>query len=192
VRRLKERLGIEPGEDKFRAIATSASIPNIPGADADLLKFTSNLFGEPAKRFSLVRLENTSKKLRQRTSSTTAMAAFARFHDEFTVQAPSLAIDRLAEGLGLGHVDHPNDPQMAIYDLLEHSEDVTWLRERTARNATLLTDVSKELWPGAMSEDEQERATAGRLSAGSFARAQPITRHPTVAIHAHTCLLSWY
>src|SRR5436190_7686700 len=54
VRRLKERLGIEPGSDKFRAIATSASIPPKPGADDELKAFVADLFGEPAERFSLV------------------------------------------------------------------------------------------------------------------------------------------
>lgn len=43
VRRLKERLGMEAGSDRFRAIATSASIPDIPGADDDLRAFTADL-----------------------------------------------------------------------------------------------------------------------------------------------------
>jgi ATP-dependent helicase YprA (DUF1998 family) len=44
------------GSAKFRAIATSASIPNIPGADVKLRSFTSDLFGEPPHRFTLIRL----------------------------------------------------------------------------------------------------------------------------------------
>ena len=36
VRRLKERLGIRPGSNKFRGIATSASIPNVQSAEGDL------------------------------------------------------------------------------------------------------------------------------------------------------------
>ena len=40
VRRMKERLGIQPGSGKFQAIATSASIPSAPGAEDALRKFT--------------------------------------------------------------------------------------------------------------------------------------------------------
>ncbi len=52
VRRLKERLGISPGSNKLRAIATSASIPNLKRAQGDILTFTSELFGEPQDSFS--------------------------------------------------------------------------------------------------------------------------------------------
>ena len=60
VRRLKERLGIGSGSPAFRGIATSASIPNKPGADRELLAFTSDLFDEPAARFTLVRVPPSS------------------------------------------------------------------------------------------------------------------------------------
>src|SRR5947208_7269932 len=53
VRRLKERLGLASGSPQFRAIATTASVP--AGADDHLLRFISDLFGEPASRFTLIR-----------------------------------------------------------------------------------------------------------------------------------------
>lgn len=52
IRRLKERLGIS-GPKKFQAIATTASFP--PGGDAQLKKFTSDLFGEPEWNWTLIR-----------------------------------------------------------------------------------------------------------------------------------------
>lgn len=54
VRRLKERLGISSGSNGFRAIATSASIPDLHGAEKELTKFASDLFGEPHDSFTLI------------------------------------------------------------------------------------------------------------------------------------------
>ena len=53
VRRLKDRLGIASGDDKLRAIATSASINPAAGDPQDLTKFTAELFGEPQESFTL-------------------------------------------------------------------------------------------------------------------------------------------
>ena len=66
VRRLKERLGIRPGSNKFRAIATSASIPDLQGAEADLLRFMSDLFGEPRDSFTLINAGIQDEELRER------------------------------------------------------------------------------------------------------------------------------
>lgn len=54
VRRLKERLGLEHGSPKFRAIATSASVPNREGAESALRSFVADLFDEPPERFTFI------------------------------------------------------------------------------------------------------------------------------------------
>ena len=170
VRRLKERLGIEPVSNKFRAIATSASIPNIPGADDRLLKFTADLSGEPAHRFSLIRAASEATQLRERYPTPQALTAFAQFQKTFDIQHPLPAIEQLALDLDLGTVNRSVDPQVALHSLLEKNIDITWVRQRTARNATLLDELSQECWKGIGTIDEREHATAGILAAGSFAR----------------------
>jgi ATP-dependent helicase YprA (DUF1998 family) len=187
IRRLKERLGIAPGSDTFRAIATSASIPDVPGADEDLLRFVSGLFDEPAERFSLIRLARLKPAATPRRPSVETMQAFARFHERFTMEDPWPAIEQLAQDLGPGHVDHGVDPQMALYELLEKNEDIAWVRDRTARNATLLSQLAEECWPGLGTMEEREKATAGLLAAGSFARADPSPDTPpllSMRVHA--------
>jgi ATP-dependent helicase YprA (DUF1998 family) len=236
VRRLKERLGLESGSPQFRAIATSASIPNLAGADAQLLGFISDLFGEPATRFSLIR---TPPDATRRTPATTeqplqakpepvpahqfslvrsasastrqsiapapqlqastaeapmtlrpdrrALEAFARFQDRFDIQAPFPAIEQLAADLDLGVVDRTSDPQVALYNVLEHNEEVLWVRTRTARNATLLTQLADECWGTLGTREERERATAGVLAAGSYARPSALPDTPpllSMRVHA--------
>ena len=57
IRRLKDRLGIVSGDDKLRAIATSASInPAAAGDPQDLTTFTAELFGESRESFTFTRL----------------------------------------------------------------------------------------------------------------------------------------
>lgn len=187
IRRLKERLGIAPGAGTFRAIATSASIPEVPGADEDLRRFVAELFDEPAERFSLIRLAKSRPAPAPRRPSAATMRAFARFHERFRIADPWPAIEQLAQDLGLGHVDHGVDPQMALYELLETNEDIAWVRDRTARNATLLRQLAEECWPGLGTAEERERATAGLLAAGSFARAEPSPDTPpllSMRVHA--------
>ena len=100
VRRLKERLGIRPGSNKFRAIATSASIPNAQGAEGDLLRFTSDLFGEPQDTFTLVHAGVQDQKPQERDSGSRSLTAFAKFHDTFSHGDPWPSMDSLAQSLG--------------------------------------------------------------------------------------------
>jgi ATP-dependent helicase YprA (DUF1998 family) len=184
IRRLKERLGIAPGSDRFRAIATTASVPQ--GADDRLRQFTSDLFAEPADRFTLVQVRMPPPNA-GRVPRAEALDAFAAFHRGFDIQDPFPAIERLAGDLNLGPVDRTVDPQVALHALLEQSEDVVWVRERTARRATLLDDLAAECWGGLGSPEEREEATAGVLAAGSFARAVALPDTPpllSMRIHA--------
>lgn len=184
VRRLKERLGIEPGSDRFRAIATTASVPE--GADVSLRRFTSDLFAEPEERFTLVQVRMPPPSP-ARAATGQALAAFASFHQGFDIQNPFPAIEQLAEDLNLGPVDGTLDPQVALHALLENNEDVRWVRERTARRATLLGDLAEECWTGVGTPEEREAATAGVLAAGSFARGVALPDTPpllSMRIHA--------
>lgn len=184
VRRLKERLGIRPGSDKFRAIATTASVPE--GADEQLRRFTSDLFGEPEERFTLVQVRMPSPNA-DRTPSPATLSAYAAFQRSFDIHDPFPAIESLASDLNLGPVDHTVDPQVALHALLEHGEDVRWVRERTARRATLLDDLADECWGALGTAEAREEATAGILAAGSFSRAVALADTPpllSMRIHA--------
>jgi ATP-dependent helicase YprA (DUF1998 family) len=184
IRRLKDRLGIEPGSDRFRAIATTASVP--PGENERLARFTSDLFGEPADRFTIVRADAEAEPAAPRIPTDDSLRAFAEFHRNFDVQDPSPAIERLASALNLGRPDRTRDPQVALHTLLEPNADVAWVRRTTARRATLLRELSERTWGDLGNEAERDAATAGVLAAGSFARpvAQPDTP-PLLSMRVH-------
>lgn len=177
IRRLKERLGITSGSSQFRAIATSASIPNIPGADHRLRGFTADLFGEPAERFTIIRLPSDETQLHRQTTLA-ALHSFATFHQQFDVADPWTAIEQLAVDMQLGRVDRTVDAQVSLHRLLENNPDVQWIRQRTARRATLLDRLAEECWNNLGTPEERERATAGVLAAGSFARASELPDTP--------------
>lgn len=187
VRRLKERLGIEPGSSKFRAIAATASLPNEASAADNLLAFVSDLFGEPSNRFTLITIGSPQAGLPERKADQKSLKAFGEFQKKFDLANPVPAIEQLAQDLSLGEVNKGVHPQVALYSLLEKNEDITWVRQRTARNATLLDKLAEETWPGLDKPEERQRATAGLLSAGSFARPDDSTDVPpllSVRIHA--------
>lgn len=170
IRRLKERLGIPPNSSQFRAIATSASIPSVPGSEDRLRQFTADLFGESPDTFTLVQLTGSRRSSTERSASIEALDAFATFHDRFDARSPFDAIDELSTRLDLGLVDHTVDAEVALFRLLEHDPHVSWLRTRTARNATLLDQLAEEMWGDLGTREKVERATSGVLAAGSFAR----------------------
>lgn len=176
VRRLKERLGLSPDSAKFRAIATTASVP--PGADDQLLEFISELFGEPSSRFRLIRVGDAAQVIPVRQPSAKALYAFGQFYERFSLSEPMSAIEQLASSLDLGPVNTQAEPQVALYTLLEQNHDIHWVRQRTARRATLLDVLSEECWQGLSIVEERERATAGILAAGSFARASALPDTP--------------
>ena len=187
VRRLKERLGLGPGSSQFRAIATTASVPNLPGADGALHQFVSDLFGEAAERFSLIRAGVAKRDVSRRTPTSKSLSSFAAFQRSFDIRQPEPAIRELARNLGLDGAELGDDPQVALHDLLIDNVDVTWVRQRTARNATLLSTLSEECWQREATADERERATAGILAAGSFARPSNSSDTPpllSMRIHA--------
>lgn len=179
VRRLKERLGIGQSSNKFRAIATSASIPNLQGAEGDLTTFTSDLFGEPQGSFTLIHAGVSDEEPNERSADSRSLWAFAQFHDAFSHAEPWPSMRALSVSLGLAEPDEEEDPQVALHQLLSSNEDLRWVRARTARNATRLSDLAQECWPDADPEI-QERAMAGLLGAGSYARPMPLPDTPPI------------
>ena len=187
VRRLKERLGIGPGSSKFRGIATSASIPVLKGAEVNLARFAADLFGEPEDSFTLIHAGVSDEKPTPRARESQSHDAFSSFHESFTADAPWPAIRGLAQSLGLGEPDESLDPQVALYEILSGNEDLKWVRSRTARNATKLTELAEECWPALDEPADREQATAGILSAGSYARPTALPDTPPILsmrIHA--------
>lgn len=179
IRRLKERLGIGDS-GKLRAIATSASIPNAPGAGDDLRRFTADLFGEPSNSFTLIHTGIADRPAEARSPEPNACSAYAEFQAGFSLSDPMPAIRQLAARLGLGLPDENLNPQVALYNLLEGSRDLQWARARTARNATILSTLADECWPYVSDVDLKERATAGLLAAGSYARATETPDTPPI------------
>ena len=186
VRRLKESLGIESGDGKLRAIATSASIPvHQEGAENLIKQFSSDLFGEPSDSFTLIQagIDRTNA---QPTKDKAVMEGFARFHDRFSLVNPWPAMEDLSVHLGLPFPERSLDPRVAMYNMLVENNDVLWLRDRVARNATLLSELTREQWIGEADDKDKERATSGVLSAGSFARPEPDPdTQPLLSIRVH-------
>ena len=186
VRRLKESLGIRSGDGKLRAIATSASIPvDQKGGENLLKKFSADLFGEPPETFTLIQA-GIDKTNARPTGDKTIMDGFAKFHDRFTLTDPWPAMEELSTCLGLPLPDRSLDARVAMYDLLEDNNEVLWLRDRVARDATLLSELTLEQWSVGSSDDAKKRATAGVLAAGSFARPEPNSdTQPLLSIRVH-------
>jgi hypothetical protein len=88
VRRLKERLGIGSGSTKFRSIATTASLPNEADAADSLLKFVSDLFGEPSTRFTLITIGSPQANLPERKADIKTLKAFGEFQKNSTWPIP--------------------------------------------------------------------------------------------------------
>ncbi|PKO02185.1 MAG: hypothetical protein CVU43_09195 [Chloroflexi bacterium HGW-Chloroflexi-5] len=186
VRRLKERLGLDPGSPKFRAIATTASLPNAPGVENEIFSFISDLFAEPKEAFTLVRLPPGINQLPDRKPEIKNIKVFDHFYQTFDITNPFPSIDEIASSLQLGQVDHTLNPQVALYQLLEKNKDIHWVRQRTARNATLLNQLADECWNFLATPEERERATAGLISAGSFARPESkLDVPPLLSVRLH-------
>ena len=174
VRRLKERLGIRSGDGKLRAIATSASIPTYQAGGAELLKrFSADLFGEAHDSFTLVKAGIDKTATSHPTKNTAILSAFRDFHDSFSFANPWPVMRCLAKALALPAPDETADPRVAMYNMLADNNEIRWMRDRTARNATLLSELSVEQWPVETDQEDRERATSGVLTAGSYARPEP-------------------
>ena len=180
IRRLKERLGISEGSGRFRAIATSASIPSTSGAEGELLKFTSDLFAEPSDSFTLIQAGTSDISLQPRQPEPESLRAFARFHNAFNHENPMPAIRALAQDLRLAPPSEDVKPEIVLHSMLEADENLLWVRARTARKATPLSDLAEECWTGTETLADKQAATAGLLAAGSYARATALPDTPPI------------
>ena len=109
-----------------------------------------------------------------------------RFHDTFSHDDPWPSMRALAQSLGLAAPNENTDAQVALYHLLSDNADLRWVRARTARNATRLSDLAQECWPGD-EQEVQERAIAGLLAAGSLARPMALPDTPPIlSMRIHT------
>src|SRR5207237_10748070 len=113
------------------------------------------------RRFKVIRAGHEAQGTPTRQASSQALYAFGRFYERFSLSDPLPAIEQLASELELGPVDTQVDPQVALYALLERNHDIDWVRQRTARRATLLDALAEECWPGLSITEERETATAG-------------------------------
>ncbi len=185
VRRLKQRLGLENNDVRFRAIATTASVPT--NEDAALRVFVSGLFGESADRFTLVEAAQRPVQQDQRNVSPQVMNAYAKFHDEFDLENARVGIESLAKELKLELDGTGEENEVVLYGLLKDDPYIAWARERTARKATPLNVLADELWLGQGDSLLRERALSGVLAAGSFARSSTNKDMPpllSVRLHA--------
>lgn len=185
VRRLKERLGIAAKPTSFRAIATTASVPK--GDDQALKHFAGALFGEDAKRFTLVRADPPDPPSTPHNPDDDNLRLWAEFYDEFVLANPVPAINNLAAKLGKPLIAPSESPQQAAYRLLATNSDLGWIRHGTARNATPLDIVSDEAWGQLEDAATREKATAGLLAMGSFARKEDTASSlPLLSMRLHT------
>jgi ATP-dependent helicase YprA (DUF1998 family) len=185
IRRLKERLGLSNSK-KFQAIATTASVPE--GSDKILTDFTSNLFGEIEDSFSLIRAKILTPAEDRRMGDKISLDAMAEFHKNFDLSSPRNAIEKLGQSFGQENIDFSNGEEVALYDLLKGNAYIEWLRNKTARNATPINEISNQCWVNFDQPEElKELATSGLLSAGSYARSDQNNGTPpllSMRIHA--------
>ena len=149
------------------------------GPRRDLTAFTSDLFGEPQNSFTLIHAGVSDEAPLERSADSLSLDAFAQFHERFSHSDPWPSMRTLSQSLGLSEPNENEDAQVALYQLLSDSEDLRWVRARTARNATRLSELAQECWPNA-EQEAQERAMAGLLAAGSFARPMPLPDTPPI------------
>jgi ATP-dependent helicase YprA (DUF1998 family) len=184
IRRLRQRLGLIKSK-KFQAIATTASVP--PDSDEALRNFTSQLFGESPSSFTLIRSHPVIARNDLRQQDLVSLDAFAEFHESFDLKNPKPSIEKLANRFGQDFVDFENGEETALHDTIKDNPYLEWLRNRIARKATPVYDITKECWIGQTADTvKMEKATAGILSAGSFARAdQNKSTPPLLSMRIH-------
>lgn len=166
LRRLYDRLGLT--HDKTRCIATSASLGEGEGSEAVVRRFASRLFGSPPERFEVIRAETEQLETDVPPDSEfrRAVADFQRRLD--AGQPISIAADGLIETLGRDSVGEDSSSRLA--DALATDPHIKRLQQLTARKAVAWRELCEKLWAVDCQGDESEKATAGLLAAGAYAR----------------------
>lgn len=166
IRRLYQRL--EVGPERVRCIATSASLGEGPEAQADALKFASDLFGQPQDRFSLISAEVDAPEPPPGGATLEALEAFCDFKG---AAHPEQGVRELLERLDY-HGLHDAPPQVRLFHALEQHPQILSLRKETGRKAVALQTLADTLWAPLGTPQERQDATAGLLAAGAYARAE--------------------
>ena len=173
IRRLFERLGAAP--EQIRCVATSASLGESPDDLLRVKRFAADLFGHPEDRFTVVSAETESVAGALDPPDQHELQAFARFQgsleqhpdDRYETSVERASQDLFAD-LGL----HPEgaDASQRLYEALRNHPRLLDLRRLTARKAKKLDEAADAVWGDLSSEQDRYAATAGLLSAGSYAR----------------------
>ena len=175
IRRLFERLGAGPGQ--VRCIATSATLGNAPEDVGRVRGFASELFGQPPQRFSVVQSETQEVSHDLSAPTRQELAAFADFQSKISTRDTtdeeelSEAVSELMASLDVRPAGKPAARE--LFDALVDHPRVLEVRDKTARQARDIGELSTAVWGGAGDEETRHQATAGILSAGAIARERP-------------------
>lgn len=166
LRRLYDRLGLT--HNKTRCIATSASLGEGEGSDVAVRRFASRLFGAPSERFEVIRAETESLDT-DVPSDPKFLRAVADFQRRLDAgQSIDTAADGLIETLGREPVGEDSSSRLA--NALAADPHIKRLQQLTARKSVAWRELCEKLWGVDVQRDEGEKATAGLLAAGSYAR----------------------
>lgn len=182
IRRLFERL--EVGPEQIRCIATSATLGETEEALQRVRRFASELFGHSEERFAVIRAETEPVLEELPAPSLQELHALAAFQEalEQTGDADqsedeqhriALAAEQLFADLNLHH--DGRDASERLYCALQNHPRLLDLRRVTARSAQEFDAVVNSVWGNLGDEAQRRRATAGLLSAGSYARPNGMT-----------------
>lgn len=184
IRRLRERLGVS--SEQIRCVATSATLGSTDEELARVRRFSSDLFNQPEEKFTVVQAEQEPAPDVGSEPSETELRAFSTFQRsvegaEGTDEAAEERMREASRGLlqHLGTSSDDQEPSLQLYRRLKEHPRLTDLRRLTARWAREFVEVSEEVWRGVGDEAGRRRATAGLLSAGTYAR-QGGTSDPAV------------
>jgi ATP-dependent helicase YprA (DUF1998 family) len=186
IRRLRQRLGLQPGTRQMRCIATSASLPARGAARQQVASFAGDLFGEPAESFTVVAPESGTTPAATRCDER-ELRYFVDYWRSLQDQGEESALRRLAESAGLS-LDRQASTATQAGQLSQAVQAVTCLRNFTTRKALPLRDTYRTLWPDASDEDGQQ-AIAGVLALGALGRmSDGINEQPVLASRIHLFL----
>ena len=166
VRRLKDRIGVS--DRQLRCIATSASLGTGIDAADPVKHFAGRLFGQPPEAFEVVEadIEPSSP---EDAIDPELKARFADFQRQVEQDVDfETAIDWLLESLQAD--PGGTDPSARLAEHLINEPVLLHLRQLTARRATEWRQLCRDLWQIEDVSRDSEEATAGLLTAGTFAR----------------------
>ena len=174
IRRLFERLGASA--DQVRCIATSATLGETEEDLRRVRRFVSDLFGHPENRFSVVQAEIENVPDNVAPPSSNELKAFGDFQGQFEQFADGNGEEHMAAAVkelvtSLGRQASADDSSEMLYQALQDHPRLLDIRRLTARKAREFGAVSQEVWGELGDQQGRYEATAGLLTAGSYARS---------------------